>query len=97
MEYVSQITSEMVQTVDSLLQRNFADATAEEMALYTEWVRLNALQEDAFRQARQARQDDIDARLQGYLEEHETAMQALNDLADAARLKLERLIANEQA
>lgn len=97
MEYVSQITPAMVQTVDSLLQRNFANATADEMTLYTEWVRLNALQDDVFQQAKAARQAEIDANIAAFSAEHDLAMQALNDLADAARLKLERLINDEQA
>ena len=86
--YMGEITAEMVETVDKLKRTNFEGATPDEMALYTEYVRLNALQDAEFKDTQARREQRAKERREANQRKTDAAVNALEALADLARAKL---------
>lgn len=86
--YIKRITPEMTKTVNELMQRNFDNATPDEIAIYSEWVKLRALQADEIAQLREKREKELEASKAAIKEESEKALNALNALTELAKAKL---------
>lgn len=95
-DFIKEITPEMVQTVDKLKATNFADATAEEIELYAEFNRLIALSNEDLRQRAETRERESNARMQLFQQQAESAINALDALAELAKAKLKAVENGQQ-
>ena len=86
--YTKEITPEMVNTVSRLEKENFENATPEDIRIYGEWMRLNALQNAEFQDARRMREEKHEQDLKLGLEQAEASLNALNALTELAQAKL---------
>lgn len=86
--YLQGITPEMTKTVDKLISSNFENATPEEIEVYGEWNRLRALHDADLQQKAQVREQESAERRELYRQQAESAMNALDALADLAKAKL---------
>lgn len=88
MNYVKEITPEMVQTVDRLKASNFANATAEEIELYAEYNRLLALSNEDLKNRSETRKNESQARLELFEKQAQSAINALDALTELAKARL---------
>jgi hypothetical protein len=86
--YTKEITPEMVKTVSRLEKENFENATPEDIRVYGEWMRLNALQDAEFQDARRMREEKHEQDLKLGQEQAEASLNALNALTELAQAKL---------
>ncbi len=86
--YLHEISPEMTKTVDDLKQRNFANATPNEIEVYTRWSVIQALQDDEIAQERERREKELSASIEQSNAKAESAINALNALASLANEKL---------
>lgn len=86
--YLQGITPEMTKTVDKLISSNFEDATPEEIEIYGEWNRIHALHDADLQQKAEVRERESAERRELYRQQAESAMNALDALADLAKAKL---------
>lgn len=93
--YTKEITPEMVTTVNRLEKENFENATPDEIKVYGEWMRLNALQDAEFQDARRIREEKHEQDLRLGQEQAEASLNALNALTELAQAKL-KAVENEQ-
>ena len=87
--YLKQVTPEMVQAVDELRRRNFAEATPEEIEMYAQVTRIQALHDSEVQAHRELMKQESDERRACFKAQADAAMDALTALADEARAKLE--------
>lgn len=93
--YTKEITPEMVTTVNRLEKENFENATPDEIKVYGEWMRLNALQDAELQDARRIREEKHEQDLRLGQEQAEASLNALNALTELAQAKL-KAVENEQ-
>lgn len=86
--YTKEITPEMVNTVSRLEKENFENAAPEDIRVYGEWMRLNALQDAEFQDARRMREEKHEQDLKLGQEQAEASLSALNALTELAQAKL---------
>lgn len=86
--YIDAITPEMTATVDRLRAENFENATPEEIELYAEWTRIHALHHEEFLQNAELRKRESDERRELFRQQADSAMNALDALAELAKAKL---------
>lgn len=87
-KYTKQITPEMTETVNRLLESGFKDATAEDIETYATWKSINALQDAVFADKRKEHEDIIKANIKASEELSTASMNALNALTELAKAKL---------
>lgn len=87
-EYMENITPEMTHIVDKLRMSNFENATAEEIEVYAEWTKLHALHHEEFAQKAEERKAESDERRELFKQQAQSALNALDSLAELAKAKL---------
>lgn len=92
MNHMSKITPEMTKTVDSLIKRNFEDATKEEIETYTQFQVYMALHDQEIEEKRRERNERIAASKAATRAETDAAIEALNALAEMANAKLAQIV-----
>ena len=86
--YLKNITPEMTRTVNNLINRDFENATKEEIEIYAEWSKLFALKDSERQQRREQRDAVIAQRIENSRNESKAAVDALNALTELAKAKL---------
>ena len=86
----------MTRTVNSLIERDFENATKDEIEVYAEWTKLLALHSADREQKRKEREKIIEARIEESKQQADAAIEALNALTNLAVAKREA-VENEQA
>ena len=86
--YTKEITPEMVNTVSRLEKENFENATPDDVKVYGEWMRLNALQDAEFQDARRMREEKHEQDLKLGQKQAEASLNALNALTELAQARL---------
>ena len=86
--YTKEITAEMVNTVSRLEKENFENATPDDIKAYGEWMRLNALQDAEFQDARRIREEKHEQDLKLGQKQAEASLNALNALTELAQARL---------
>lgn len=87
-EYLSEITPDMVKTVDKLKSTNFEGATPEEIEIYSEFNRLTALHSEELAQRVKIHKQEADERRALFKAQADSAINALDSLAALAQAKL---------
>ena len=85
---LKEITPEMTRTVNELINRDFSDATVDEVKMYAEWVKIHALHDEEVEQRRKERNAIIRQRLEDSKKQTDASLEALNALTELANAKL---------
>lgn len=88
MAEIKGITAEMTKTVDKLLATNFENATPEEIEAYAEWTRIFAMNDELVKQKQKIREQESARKLELFEQQAQSAMNALDALAELAQAKL---------
>ena len=94
MAYISEITPEMVQTVDKLKSSNFEGATQEEIETYGNWCKLMALHDAELMDRSEQRRQESEQRMELNRQQAQSAINALDALTALAQAKL-KAVENE--
>ena len=86
--FISQITPEMTATVDRLKATNFENATPEEIEVYAEFKSLISAHQTEAANRREIMQRESAERLELDRKQAQSAMNALDSLAELAQAKL---------
>lgn len=87
-DYSKQITREMVEMVDRLEHDNFENATPDEIREYAKFQTLIAMDREEFKSRHEIRTKESAERRELNKQQAESAMGALNALAELAQAKL---------
>lgn len=91
LERLEQFTGEDTRKVQDLINRDFADATPEEIKLYAEWKTAHALQSVEFEAEIEGMKAKIEQQASNDAKLVDLAAGALKARSEAARLRLEKL------
>lgn len=86
--HLKEATPEMIATVNKLKQTDFENATQEEIETYARFSSIIALHEDDIENRREIRQAESEERRELARQQAESAMNALDALAELAKAKL---------
>ena len=86
--YLNEITPDMTRIVNDLLNRDFENATKDEIEVYAQWTRIHALHDSDIEEKREQRERRVQQRLEESKKQSEAAISALNALAELANAKL---------
>lgn len=90
--YISQITPEMTATVEKLRADNFSNATPEEIEIYAQWTSLVSAHKEEIANRAEILKQESEERRELERKQAQSAINALDALAELAQAKLEAVI-----
>lgn len=93
---ISEFTQEEKTIIDDIVYRKLEDMTADEVQLYSEWQAAKTIESEEFRMVREAFENEMIERRNMNNAYYEQAFANLQAEADAAALRLERVLNNGQ-